>query len=139
MKSHLWTSSNPERSAGQAGRPLSAGALSRMACSRRLGFCPCVLLLTVAVAVASTMPPKGSGNRIFKGSTHEDDWCIYHDRLAQWWEPDAQNYLHEDNNFGHRQWRVVGETNGHISKYYQGSLMGDSPELMPLDSSLFND
>ena len=33
------------------------------------------------------------GNRIFEGSTHEHDWCIYHDRLSQWWEKDAQAYL----------------------------------------------
>jgi hypothetical protein len=26
-----------------------------------------------------------------------------------------------------------------VLKYYLGKLMGDSPELMPLDSSLFND
>ena len=78
------------------------------------------------------------GNRIFKGSTHADDWCIYHDRLSSWWSVEAQLYLHEKG-FGHRQWKAAGDTNNHISKYYQGSLMGDSPELMPLDSSLFNE
>ena len=78
------------------------------------------------------------GNRVFKGSTHADDWCIYHDRLSSWWSVEAQLYLHEKG-FGYRQWKAAGDTNNHISKYYQGSLMGDSPELMPLDSSLFNE
>ena len=35
--------------------------------------------------------------------------------------------------------RAFGETNSKLTKYYIDKLMGDSPELMPLDSSLFND
>ena len=38
-----------------------------------------------------------------------------------------------------RQWRFQGETNRKVTKYYRDSTAGDSPELMPLDSSLFND
>eukprot|EP01048_Picozoa_sp_COSAG05_P004378 COSAG05_NODE_232_length_13313_cov_677.565991_9_plen_511_part_00 len=78
------------------------------------------------------------GNRIFEGSTHAHDWCIYHDRLSQWWEKDAQAYL-AAKGFAHRQWRAAAWTNDVLTKYYKDMLMGDSPELMPLDSSLFND
>ena len=78
------------------------------------------------------------GNRIFKGSTREHDWVIYHDRLSQWWEEDAQEYL-RSRGFFHRQYRAVGFTNDTLTPYYKNKLMGDSPELMPLDSSLFND
>ena len=35
------------------------------------------------------------------------------------------------------QWRAQGATNDVVAPYYCDSLMGDSPELMPLDSSLF--
>lgn len=79
------------------------------------------------------------GNRIFQGSTHEKDWCIYHDRLSSWWEKEeAQDYL-ASKGFKLRQWCSTSWTDDSITKYYKGMLMGDSPELMPLDSSLFND
>ena len=88
------------------------------------------------------------GAIMFKGSTHEHDWKIYHDRLSQWWEKEAQEYL-ESKGFKDRQWRASRSTNDTIEKakelghrnwkYYIDKLMGDTPELMPLDSSLFND
>ena len=37
------------------------------------------------------------------------------------------------------QWQAAGSTNALLTKYYQNALMGDSPEMMPLDNSLFND
>ena len=37
------------------------------------------------------------------------------------------------------QWRARGATNDVVAPYYRDRLMGDSPELMPLDSSLFGD
>ena len=33
----------------------------------------------------------------------------------------------------------MGQTNDRVHQRYQNSLMGDSPELMPLDNSLFSD
>ena len=79
------------------------------------------------------------GNVVFKGTTREHDWVIYHDRLSQWWEEESQAYLETKHHMRDRQWKAVGSTNDSLPKYYQNSLMGDSPELMPLDSSLFND
>ena len=64
---------------------------------------------------------------------------IYHDRLSQWWEVESQKYLGDVHNMQHRQWRSVGQTNDRVHQRYQNSLMGDSPELMPLDNSLFSD
>eukprot|EP01050_Picozoa_sp_SAG11_P022140 SAG11_NODE_4107_length_2062_cov_3.650535_1_plen_113_part_00 len=32
-----------------------------------------------------------------------------------------------------------GKTNEKVTEYYKDALFGDSPEMMPLDSSLFND
>ena len=67
--------------------------------------------------------------------------CSRQSRLPQWWEKEAQEYLasHPKGDFRVRQWRFQGETNRKVSKYYRDSTAGDSPELMPLDSSLFND
>jgi hypothetical protein len=79
------------------------------------------------------------GNVVFKGTTREHDWVIYHDRLSQWWEEESQEYLETQHHMRDRQWKAVGSTNDSLPKYYKNSLMGDSPELMPLDSSLFND
>ena len=39
--------------------------------------------------------------------------------------------------FAHLQWRASGQTNDFIAKYYRNKLMGDSPELMTLDSCLY--
>ena len=33
------------------------------------------------------------GNRMFKGSVHENDWVIYHDALSEWWDTAAQGLL----------------------------------------------
>ena len=81
------------------------------------------------------------GNRLFAGTPHANTWVIYHDALSQWWEKDeggAQAYL-ASRGFEHRQWRARGATNDEIADNYKDKLMGDSPELMPLDSSLFGD
>ena len=78
------------------------------------------------------------GNRLFADTRFANTWCIYHDALAQWWEVATQQYI-ASRGFRDRQWRSNAETDKVISKYYVGKLMGDSPELMPLDSSLFSD
>ena len=81
------------------------------------------------------------GNRLFAGTRFQNTWCIYHDALKQWWEKGeggAQEYL-EKRGFKNRQWRARGGTNDLVADGYKDGLMGDSPELMPLDSSLFGD
>ena len=61
---------------------------------------------------------------------------IYHDRLSQWWEKECQEYIKE-RGFGDRQWKLRGASNRKVTKYYKHSIFGDTPELQPLDSSLF--
>lgn len=81
------------------------------------------------------------GNRLFAGTRFATTWVIYHDALSQWWEKGeggAQEYL-ASRGFAHRQWRARGATNDLVAPHYRNCLMGDSPELMPLDSSLFGD
>ena len=78
------------------------------------------------------------GNRLFADTVFAKSWFIYHDALPQWWEKEAQDYLRE-RGFEERQWRARGDTNENVAGHYVNKLMGDSPELMPLDSSLFSD
>ena len=78
------------------------------------------------------------GNRLFADTRYAKSWMIYHDALPQWWEKCAQDYI-ASRGFKDRQWRARGETNTLIAASYKNKLMGDSPELMPLDSSLFSD
>ena len=81
------------------------------------------------------------GNRLFAGTRFANTWVMYHDALSQWWEKGeggAQEYI-ASRGFAHRQWRARGATNDRLTANYRDGLMGDSPELMPLDSSLFGD
>jgi hypothetical protein len=79
------------------------------------------------------------GNRIYKGTPHEDTWRLYHDKLGQWWEEGAQAYLAQVHQMRHRQWHAEGATNDLIVKRYQNSLTGDQPECQPLDNTYFGD
>ena len=45
----------------------------------------------------------------------------------------------KERGFYDRQWKASGDTNEKNAKRYNNKLMGDSPELMPLDSSLLGD
>ena len=77
------------------------------------------------------------GNRLFADIPFANTWKIYHDALPQWWEKGAQEHM-KARGFYDRQWMARGETNAKVGRY-KNKLMGDSPELMPLDSSLFSD
>ena len=86
------------------------------------------------------------GNRRFADTIHADDWVLGHDALSQWWEkldsakPElgaAQEFLRLLG-FADRQLRAEGDTNAGEGRY-DGGLVGDSPELMPLDNNLFAD
>ena len=73
----------------------------------------------------------------YAGTTHENDFIIYHDALSQWWERGAQEYM-KSLGFEHRQLRCVGNTNAG-TRYHWG-LVGDSPEICrALDSHGFAD
>ncbi len=78
------------------------------------------------------------GDWLFVDTRFAKTWMIYHDALSQWWEKEAQEYIKSKGMFD-RQWRARGATNDFLPPYYRDKLMSDSPELMPLDSSLFGD
>ena len=76
------------------------------------------------------------GNLMFADTPYASCWMMYHDHLSQWWEKGAQDYI-ASLGFKDRQVRCVGITNA--GTRYEGNLVGNSPELMPLDTHLFND
>ena len=76
------------------------------------------------------------GNRLFADTPFKDNWVIYHDALSSWWSKEAQAWMREQG-FGDRQIRGLGHTNA--GSRYEGTLPGDTPEYMPLDSNLFAD
>ena len=78
------------------------------------------------------------GTEMFKGTTAEGSWAINGDGLSQWWDATTQEYMKETypNEFK-RQIRNADTDN--VPKRYRGSLVGNSPEWMPLDSNLFAD
>ena len=76
--------------------------------------------------------------KVYEGTEFENTFLIFHDGLKQWWTEDAQLYMHEIHNMRDRQLRAYGDTNKG-SKYYYRKVVGDSPELCPLDNYLFAD
>ena len=77
------------------------------------------------------------GNRLFEGTEFENTWVIYHDALLQWWEKGTQAHLLSLGFPPARQMCCQGETNK--GTRYEGKLVGDTPEFMPLDTNLFSD
>jgi hypothetical protein len=76
--------------------------------------------------------------KVYDGTPAAERFLIYHDGLAQWWEKEAQTYLHEKHNFHDRQLRCWGDTNK--GTRYFNKVVGDSPELCRgLDSHGFAD
>ena len=78
------------------------------------------------------------GDRLFAVTTFADNWKICHDAIPKWWEKSSQDHI-QMWGFWHQQWMANYLINGKIHVQYRNRLMGDSPELIPLDSSLFND
>jgi hypothetical protein len=86
--------------------------------------------------------------RTYSNTLRQNTYMIWHDRLSILWEKETQAWLANlkcpitgwlEQTWADRFVRLRGEYNGKVSKYYQNSLPGDSPELMPLDCHLFND
>ncbi len=60
-------------------------------------------------------------------TSHEKDFITFHDGLSAWWEQGAQDHM-ALLGFRNRQLRCLGPTNRGV-KYYEGKLVGDSPEI----------
>jgi len=78
------------------------------------------------------------GTEMFKGTTAESSWAINGDGLSQWWDATTQEYMKETypNEFKRQ---IRNADTDKVPKRYRGSLVGNSPEWMPLDSNLFAD
>ena len=77
------------------------------------------------------------GDKIFADTNYHDSWWLCHDALSTWWEKEAQDYIASRGFNKNRQLRAWGSTNKG-TRYYH-SLVGNRPEMMPLDSHLFAD
>jgi hypothetical protein len=75
------------------------------------------------------------GDKLFKTTKYKDNWIIGHDALSVWWEKGSLEYLHGRGFGPDRYLCAQGKTNA-WSRYYKGCLVGNRPELMPLDSNL---
>ena len=75
------------------------------------------------------------GDKFYKGTEFENTWIIGHDHLSQWWSKESLAYLHSRGFDEQRYLCCEGETNKG-NRHYEGSLVGNRPELMPLDSHL---
>ena len=80
-------------------------------------------------------------DRIFKGSTREKDWALYHDGLTLWFAEDSQEFLKTMKNkdgqvpevsYYDRQWIITGSTNDKVHKRYKNKVTGNRFEMMPL-------
>jgi len=75
--------------------------------------------------------------KLYTGTKSENTFLIFHDALSAYFEKGAQEYI-KSLGFKDRLVRCYGNTNSDI-KRYQHKLVGDSPELCPLDAHLFSD
>jgi hypothetical protein len=78
---------------------------------------------------------KNQCEKMFKGSTHEDDWWVMRDGLNQWWAKEAQDYAKEIGLFKH-QLQGFGSTNK--GTRYEGKIPGDQHCASPLDDNEFS-
>ena len=87
--------------------------------------------------------------KAYKGTKHEDDWLFYHDALTQMTDKKTIAWM-EEQGLLHRWIRpvlglndkiIVIDENGNekTSTSYKGRPVGNCPEAMPLDNSLFRD
>ena len=76
------------------------------------------------------------GEKLTKGSVHEDDLFIFHDDLVLMKAKETIEWMKEKNCFHH--WLLP--TNGFQYRIpYDGRPVGNSPEFMPLDNILNRD
>jgi hypothetical protein len=75
--------------------------------------------------------------KIYANTPEANSFMIFHDGLSAWWEKEAQEHMTELG-FQDRQLVSIGSTNR--GTYYQGRLVGNSPELCRgLDAHGFSD
>ena len=85
----------------------------------------------------------------FKGTPFEESYLFYHDALTTMTDDECKEWMESKGILKRRIYPVLGlndiivitdsEGNEKTSKHYAGRPVGDCPELMPLDNSLFRD
>ena len=76
------------------------------------------------------------GDKLFADTPFKDSWWLCHDHLSAWWEKEARDYI-ASRGFKDRQLRAWGSVNK--GTRYHHSLVGNRPEMSPLDTHLFAD
>ena len=88
---------------------------------------------------------------VFRGTTHEDTWMVYHDALTHLTDKSTAEWMRthdidgaattEEEQAIFRRWvlPVYGLNNDIGGGRYASRPVGNSPELMPLDCNLFQD
>ena len=76
------------------------------------------------------------GNKLFMDTEYRNSWWLCHDHLSAWWEKEARDYI-AARGFKDRQLRAWGSVNK--GTRYHHSLVGNRPEMCPLDAHLFAD
>ena len=74
--------------------------------------------------------------KIFVGTTHQDDWMLYHDALSLFTAKDSYNYMKERGYYEHLILPQNGLSSGTI---YSDRMVGMRPDAMPLDAHLNQD
>ena len=77
-----------------------------------------------------------ASKQLFQGTKHEDDWCFYHDALSLMNANDCKRWMEAKGILS--RW-ILPLNNLNAGTPYDGHPVGNSPELMPLDCSLFRD
>jgi len=76
-------------------------------------------------------------DKAFADTPYKDTYVIAHDALSQFTEKGARAYLRSK---GFDEDRLLGPRDGtNAGTRYEDKQVGDTPELMPLDSNLFSD
>ena len=80
-------------------------------------------------------------NRLMMESVHEKDWFFYHDALSLLTSKECTQYMKDTECYGksiYERW-LLPMNDVNINTAYHGKCVGNSPEFMPLDNSLFHD
>ena len=89
-----------------------------------------------------------TGQDLYKGGQHENNWMIWHDALSIIWDQETQAWLctlkcpiegWQDQTWADNFICFCGKYNDMVSVHYNNTLPRDSPELMPLDCHLFSE
>ena len=107
------------------------------ACARSVSY-PNLRAVTCVTALIDHL--LAEGKRLFQDTLFANSFVLFHDALKEFWEKGAQEYLREKHKFGlDRLICIQGDTNDKVAAHYKGRLVGDTPELCPLDTNLFSD